>query len=37
SKGDMLNYEKHIIMQSCRQSRIDIQQDIHTTSRFNFA
>lgn len=32
-----LFYEKHIIMQSCRQSRIDIQQNIHTTSRFNFA
>lgn len=30
-------YEKHIIMQSWRQSPIDIQQVIHTTSRFNFA
>ncbi len=34
---ELLFYEKHIIMQSCRQSRIDIQQNIHTTSRFNFA
>ena len=30
-------YDKHIIMQSWRQSPIDIQQVIHTTSRFNFA
>ena len=34
---ELFFYEKHIIMQSCRQSRIDIQQNIHTTSRFNFA
>jgi hypothetical protein len=34
---ELFFYEKHIIMQSWRQSPIDIQQVIHTTSRFNFA
>ena len=30
-------YDKRIIMQSWRQSHIDVQPVIHTTSRFNFA
>ena len=31
------NYDKHIIMQSRRQSYIDFQDVNHITSRFNFA
>jgi len=31
------HYDKHIIMQSRRQSHIDFQSVNHSTSRFNFA
>ena len=34
---ELFFYDKHIIMQSWRQSPIDIQLVIRTTSRFNFA
>lgn len=34
---ELFFYDKHIIMQSRRQSYIDFQDVNHITSRFNFA